>query len=81
MKTPVIATLPHNSVPTGRSRLVMFLDGDTNNTDQGNVIDEDFFDNAYTYGDYLEDVQHRCALLDRVAVLEQALAQRAGREA
>jgi hypothetical protein len=59
----------------------MFLDGDTNNTDQGNVIDEDFFDNAYTYDDYLEDVQHRCALLDRVAVLEQALAQRAGKEA
>lgn len=73
--TPVIAELPVYAVPAGRSRLAVFLDGDTTNTEDGNVIDEDFFENCYTYEDYLEEVQHRSALLDRIAALEEALAR------
>ena len=59
----------------GRSRLVFFLDAGAANTEGGNAITQDFFDNCYTYEDYLEDVQHGSALLDRVAALEEALAQ------
>ena len=73
--TPVIAELPHLSIPAGRSRTAVFLDGDPSNTEQGNMIDEDFFENCYAYEDYLEDMQHRSALLDRITVLEEALAR------
>ena len=73
--TPVIAELPVYAVPAGRSRLAVFLDGDATNIEQGNAIDEDFFENRYAYEDYLEDMQHRSALLDRIAALEEALAR------
>jgi mRNA interferase HigB len=65
--SPVIAELPPHAEPSGPSRLALFLDGGTNNIDQDNLIEEGYFDNCYSYEDFLEDVQHRCALLDRVA--------------
>jgi hypothetical protein len=74
-RTPLIAELPVEAAPVGRSRLVLFLDADTANTEGGNAITQDFFENCYAYEDYLEDVQHRSALLDRIAALEEALAQ------
>jgi hypothetical protein len=40
-----------------------------------NLIEEGYFDNCYTFEQFLEDVQHCCALLDRVAALEAALAR------
>jgi len=73
--SPVIAELPPHIEPTGQSRFVLFLDGDTKNTDQDNLIEEGYFDNCYTFEQFLEDVQHRRALLDRVAALEAALAR------
>jgi hypothetical protein len=76
MSDPVIAELPCTSAPGGRSRLAVFLDGDTTNTAQANVIDEGYFDNCYSYEDDLEDIAYRCTLQDRVAMLEEALVRR-----
>jgi hypothetical protein len=73
--SPVIAELPPHIDPTGQSRFVLFLAGDTNNTDQDNLIEEGYFDNCYAFEQFLEDVQHRRALLDRVAALEATLAR------
>ena len=61
--SPVIAELPPHIDPTGQSRFVLFLAGDTNNTDQDNLIEEGYFDNCYAFELFLEDVQHRPALL------------------
>lgn len=71
--TPVIAELPVYAVPAGRSRLAVFLDGDTTNTEDGNVIDEEFFDNCYDYEQFLSDFEERERLIDQVASLEAAL--------
>jgi hypothetical protein len=70
----LIAELPGPHAPHG-SPLALFLDGNPANTDQDNMIDQGYFENCYTYEQYLEDLQHRCALLERVAELEAALAQ------
>lgn len=71
--TPVIAELPHLSIHAGRSRLAVFLDGDPSNTEDGNVIDEEFFDNCYDYDQFLSDFTEREYLADKVAKLEAAL--------
>ena len=42
---------------------------------QDNLIEEGYFDNCYAFEQFLEDVQHRRALLDRVAALEATLAR------
>jgi len=74
MSDPVIAELSRK-VPAGRSARALFLDGDSSNTDPDNVIDQEYFDNCYSFEEYLDDYQHRLELLERVAVLEQALAK------
>ena len=60
--------------------LVIFLDGDTENLREGNILDLAYFTERYCYEDFLADFQERehylrCAYLldDRVADLESRL--------
>ena len=71
--TPVIAELPDSSVPVGRSRLAIFLDGDPSNTEDGNLIDQDFFDNCYDYYQFLSDFEERQYLVENLLRLEESL--------
>ena len=46
----------------------IFIDGDTSNFGQENVIDFGYFDNEYTYSDFLEDkmiMDQLCAIIDK----------------
>ena len=43
--------------------LALFLDGDVRNFDPENVIDIHFFQNAYSYADFLDDMVLRDELL------------------
>lgn len=52
---PVIAELTSIDIIDGRSRFAIFLDGDTTNTDEQNIIDEGYFDNCYSFDQYMED--------------------------
>ena len=52
---PVIGELTNIDITDGRSRFAIFLDGDATNTDEGNIIDEGYFDNCYTFDQYMED--------------------------
>lgn len=52
---PVIAELTTIDIIDGRSRFAIFLDGDTTNTDEQNIIDEGYFDNCYSFDQYMED--------------------------
>ena len=44
------------------AELAIFIDGNVNNTDESNVLDFNYFQNAYTYEDYLESY----VMLDRL---------------
>jgi hypothetical protein len=55
------------------SDLVIFLDGDVNNHDEENVIDFDFFQNAYSYGDFVEDFVLRDRLIGANSRLKSEL--------
>ena len=52
---PVIAELTNPDIPAERSRYAIFLDGDTNNTNEDNVLDEGYFDNCYSFDQFMED--------------------------
>lgn len=65
--------------------LVIFLDGDTENLREGNILGLTYFMEKYCYEDYLADFQERehylrCAYLldDRVADLESRLKELKG---
>lgn len=53
--------------------LAIFLDGDINNFESGNVLDIDFFENSYTFDQFLEDFEDRCYYMDRAMLLQEAL--------
>ena len=52
---PVIAELPNSVSLNGYSRFAIFLDGDPTNTDEDNIIDEGYFDNCYSFDQFMED--------------------------
>ena len=52
---PVIAELTNPDIPAERSRYAIFLDGDINNTNEDNVLDEGYFDNCYSFDQFMED--------------------------
>jgi hypothetical protein len=58
--------------------LAIFLDGDVTNLDPSNVIDIHFFQNAYSYADFLDDMVLRDELLRDKERLERALASMGG---
>jgi hypothetical protein len=53
---PVIGELTNIDIKDGRSRFAIFLDGDATNTDEENIIDEGYFDNCYSFDQYMEDL-------------------------
>jgi len=55
------------------SDLAIFLDGDETNLDSDNILDIAYFQNAYTYDQFLDDFQDRVYYMERTAVLEQTL--------
>lgn len=58
--------------------LALFIDGDTSNHDPENIIDIHFFQNAYSYADFLDDMVLRDELLRDKERLERALALMGG---
>jgi hypothetical protein len=58
--------------------LALFLDGDVSNLDPGNIIDFTYFENAYSYADFLDDMVLRDQLLRDKERLERALASMGG---
>lgn len=52
---PPVADVPN-------ADLAIFIDGDVNNIDESNVLNFNYFKNAYTYEDYLESYE----MLDRL---------------
>jgi hypothetical protein len=52
---PPVADVPN-------ADLAIFIDGDMNNIDESNVLNFNYFKNAYTYEDYLESYE----MLDRL---------------
>ena len=58
--------------------LALFLDGDVTNLDPSNVIDIHFFQNAYSYADFLDDMVLRDELLRDKERLERVIASMGG---
>ncbi len=52
---PIIAELPDSMTHQGYSKFAIFLDGDLTNTDEENIIDEGYFDNCYSFDQFMED--------------------------
>jgi hypothetical protein len=52
----IIAELPDSMSHHGYSKFAIFLDGDSTNTDQENIIDQGYFDNCYSFEQFMEDV-------------------------
>jgi hypothetical protein len=52
---PIIAELPKSMTHQGYSKFAIFLDGDLTNTDEENIIDEGYFDNCYSFDQFMED--------------------------
>ncbi len=51
----VIGELTNDGNSQERSKFAIFLDGDTNNTSEENILDEGYFDNCYSYDQFMED--------------------------
>jgi hypothetical protein len=52
---PIIAELPDSMTHHGYSKFAIYLDGDPTNTDEQNIIDEGYFDNCYSFDQFMED--------------------------
>jgi hypothetical protein len=52
---PVIAEMNNIDISDGRSRFAIFLDGDATNTAKENIMDEEYFDNCYSFDQFMED--------------------------
>lgn len=66
------------SAPTPDADLALFLDGDVSNFDPANIIDFTYFENVYTFADFLDDMILRDQLLRDKERLERALALMGG---
>lgn len=54
-ETPIIAELPHSMTHHGYSKFAIYLDGNSTNTDEENIIDQGYFDNCYSFDQFMED--------------------------
>jgi len=52
---PIIAELPRSMTHHGYSKFAIFLDGDSTNTDEENIIEQGYFDNCYSFDQFMED--------------------------
>lgn len=52
---PIIAELPDSMTHHGYSKFAIYLDGDPTNTDEQNIIDQGYFDNCYSFDQFMED--------------------------
>ncbi len=55
--------------------LGIFIDGDVNNIDESNVLNFNYFQNAYTYEDYLESYEMLDRLFQTCLSLQEKLKQ------
>jgi hypothetical protein len=69
---PVIGQIPPVEDLPG-SDLAIFLDGDETNLDPDNILDINYFQNAYTYDQFLDDFKDRVYYMERTAILEQTV--------
>jgi hypothetical protein len=69
---PVIGQIPPVDDLPG-SDLAIFLDGDETNLDPDNILDINYFQNAYTYDQFLDDFKDRVYYMERTAILEQTV--------
>jgi hypothetical protein len=69
---PVIGQIPPVDDLPG-SDLAVFLDGDEANLDPDNILDINYFQNAYTYDQFLDDFKDRVYYMERTAILEQTV--------
>jgi 5-methylthioribose kinase len=53
---PVIGELMNGEISPKRSKFVIFLNGDVSDMNEENIIDEGYFDNCYSYDQFMEDV-------------------------
>ena len=67
-RIPPVADVPN-------ADLAIFIDGDVNNTDESNVLDFNYFQNAYTYEDYLESYEMLDRLFETCHCLQEKLRQ------
>jgi hypothetical protein len=58
--------------------LALFLDGDVRNFDPENIIDFTYFENVYTFADFLNDMVLRDELLRDKERLERVIASMGG---
>jgi hypothetical protein len=65
--------LPVADVPN--ADLAIFIDGDVKNTDESNILDFNYFQNAYTYDDYLESYEMLDRLFETCLSLQEKLKQ------
>ena len=52
---PIIAELPNSMTHHGYSKFAIFLDGDPTNTNEENIINHGYFDNCYSFDQFMED--------------------------
>lgn len=72
--TCAIGQIPHVAdVPN--ADLAIFIDGDVNNIDESNVLNFNYFQNAYTYEDYLESYEMLDRLFQTCLSLQEKLKQ------
>ena len=67
-RIPPVADVPN-------ADLAIFIDGDVNNTNESNVLDFNYFQNAYTYEDYLESYEMLDRLFETCHSLQEKLRQ------
>ena len=67
-RIPPVADVPN-------ADLAIFVDGDVKNTDESNVLDFNYFQNAYTYDDYLESYEMLDRLFETCLSLQEKLKQ------
>jgi hypothetical protein len=65
--------VPVADVP--KADLAIFIDGDVNNTDESNILDFNYFQNGYTYADYLEGYEMLDRLFETCLSLQEKLKQ------
>lgn len=65
---PPVADVPN-------ADLGIFIDGDVNNIDESNVLNFNYFQNAYTYEDYLESYEMLDRLFQTCLSLQEKLKQ------
>ena len=70
---PVIGNLINGEISSERSKFAIFLNGDVSDMSEDNIIDEGYFDNCYSYEQFMEDVLFIESLRDERDLLKAEL--------